>query len=715
MRRVNMTAFDKVMLSSMRDPNQILQSNSSDANLEILMRESETFANDKKQRNYFNNNPKTQNNFNKNQGRSYACVYSSSNSFIQRDVLGQLDSAFYHLAEKVYEDCVKMDPDLEEDASKIFTFMGCSPEPIVAPPPSSKLTRTEIDLPEEPSTDFLNFLDNFLKIIINKCYHINQGTPFKIASKGNPGFPDFVKLKDVLISKYESPYLEGVFRQFKKTQILFQNDFFSSSEFLDALLSGDVFKLFRKFEMIFLYTDQHRGQPDRFNKDRKGYDIRLWLDRHRSSLQDYFVTQDKKNPLKKYFGEYEHLFKSYAGFEISARKNRLVFAMSSSTNTCVNLVLSHFRKNYGEDFEFTYKNSDTKSFNDHIDRYINTHSINTSNKDIFSLDISNYDNSISPQMNSVYCGAFRRKNEVLGTIMMLNSCAPGIMNGPYMGQDPRSRRNKKIMIGNPFDLDTFAFTISPSGVCDVTERAKLICTAFILHCYSIASRKVLSEDEIISVLTGRNPKFAFFNLGDNNFIIADKSLQILEFINKSDVFKVDISDAGIFGGLQFKVDHNSNSVYAIDSATSVLIKILAPERPLDDPMRSSYELGYLDKYEKAKTNKLIADILECIDKHMYNLFRSPSQKLICSKRLESGNVFSNKSEIYEHLQKYISMFGPDNISSAFREVVDSGGDKLFYTELYDSCSQKEKKILDEMFFSVIEPEDCCNIIHTLGM
>lgn len=731
---MNNNLFGTISCALTRDPKEVLNNNLSEKFFFILTDKAALFRRKRKvNRDFFLSNPKDQTNFlvskslrkgsgNRISYRSYACLRSSEDIFMQRHFFGQLDERYFDFVSRVYNDALKIDPSLSEEATKIFTFMGCSPSPMLAPPPSSSLTRLEIGLSDNPGNEFLEFMKKFLGLFIKNFMKRRADTPFKIGSQGNPGFPDFVSVSDILISKYENPYFENTFREFKKAQIIDQNSFFLSNEFQDTLISGDLEQLFLNYGMIFFYTDQHRGQPDRFDKERKGFDIEMWISKEKNkNIENFYRTQDKKRNLKEYFGRYNHLFKTYENFEISCKKNRLVFAMSSSTNTCVNLIFSHFRKNYGDELSFTYKCSDKDNLQESVNSFIDRFSVILSDYDIFTFDVSNYDNSISPQMNVEYCRAFYDFNELLGSIMIANSSAPGAMRGPFFGPSQKASRNHTVMLGNCFDPSSFMFSISPSGVADVTERAKLICSSFVLF-YAVNSLKESSKTDqqvvdsiVLDILKGNNPLFAFFNLGDNNFIIAHKNLHIREKLQNSNIFKIDISKEGFFGGLQIKINYKENKIEVKDSAVSTLIKMLSPERPIDDPLHSSYDLGIINRYEKARSNNIIGNILDSIDRNMYDMFRCDSQINICRKRIQEGAVDSSKSIIYEDLSRFLSLFGVENLSKFFLDIVESGGDKLFYTDLYDQCSEKEKKMLDNLFFSVLKDEECSNVIGGLGL
>lgn len=641
-------------------------------------------------------------NYNKND--NFPCIFDDSDMDLN-GTFGQLDHDWFFLAEFVYNRVLKEMPEYEEEASKIFTFMGCAPEPLTVPPPKTEMTRLSNGLPGDCPKEFAVFLEEFTFRFIKSNFYVRDNFVFKISSKGNPGFPDLVDSNGHLMSKNSNPYIDNSFKMFKKQQVINQNQFINSDEFADALFSANLKKLADKYDVLFMYNDQHRGQPDKFSKERKGYNQDVW----KEGYSEDQIVLDKFGPLR-FFSSYSHLGLDYSGFKVAAKKYRLVFAESASSNTVPNLIMSSIRKNYGDNFSHTYKCSDKKQVKETLNSWITDK--NMEDYDILCFDISNYDNGISASMNLAYTRGLSRTSEMLGIYSLANSMAPGYMYGPYIKPDPKWVRNRIFRTGNPFNAESFAFTISPSGLFDVSERAKIISTAFcIFEIFSNYPEFRIDFGRIEQILKGRDKEISILNLGDNNFIVAHKKFRIKEKFAESPIFKIDESELGVFGGLVIRFDRSKNAFKVEDSAASSIIKILCPERPLSDSMRSSYELGYMDKYDLAQTSRSISIVLESIDKWMYDHKLSSSQYDICKRRLDKSENFAlKKGKIYEDLYKYISVYGISSLSSFFRSILDSGGDKLFYTDLYDKCTLSEQEVLDELFFTKIDDSDVENIL-----
>lgn len=639
--------------------------------------------------------------------RSFGCLlYDGVDSTIQEGIFGQLDQKFYEVCLSVYKACISRLPIHESDFSKIFTFMGVSPEPTTVPPPSTRIIRKNNSLPEDVNTEISDALQAFVSFFFKENYYIPDNFVFKIKSSGNPGFPDSILYEGVEISKNDNPYNEESFRSFKKAIVLqHAKNFKISNKFADTLESNDLALLLNDFSMLYFYSDQHRGQPDVSSKERFGYTLRSW-DTYDDD-KDKEILLDKTEVLSKYYKNFGHLFNTYGDFVIKAKKYRFVFAESASTNTVPNLILSCIRKNYGLNFATVYKCGDPDTLNSTFNEYKNKFGINLVNKDIFCFDITQFDNCISPNMLKAYIRGIEDVSPQLANEICKISTAPGGICGPYYNLDPRSARNKIFLTGNPLDISSFSFGVSPSGTADVSEKAKIICSFFVL--YSIFGKNV---EKWRKILKGEDPSFLFFNLGDNNFIIADKNLGAKEKIMRSQIFKIDISDEMIFGGTICDIDLNKNQLNFRYNPGSILMKILAPERPIDDPLRSSYNLGTEFRYDIALSDNKIAIILETIDRVMKDKFFCSSQ-LELARRIHSSSI--DKSLIYEKLQTFISNFGKANLSKFFLDILDSGGDKLFYTDLYEKLDDFEKRIIDSLFFSTFDEEEVKPILDYYGL
>lgn len=635
--------------------------------------------------------------------RSFATLlYNGHGKTLQKDFFGQLDSNYYDMCYEVFNACASRIPVCKDDFSKIFSFMGAVPVPVTIPCPSTGIIRENQNLPRDPSKSKLDKLRIFIREFFSKNLYVPDGFVFKISSTGNPGFPEIIEFNSSIIDKNNSPYREEAFRIFKKSQVLRQNQFYASNQFKDILLSNDLNALYDQYEMLYFYTDQHRGQPDRSSKERFGYTSDNWSRNNPDRNKEFHL--DKDLVIDKFFSNFSHLKRKYGEFNVKSRKWRFVFAESSSTNTVPNLILSCLRHNYGENYAFTYKCGDHITVNKKIDEYIKKFKIRLELKDILVFDISQFDNSISPAMLEYYIRGISDVNYNLGNELAKLSTAPGCCNLPYINLDIKSLRNKNFLLGDPFDIDSFLFGTSPSGTADVSEKAKLICSFFVLN--EIVDADYLVYDKIMS---GEDASFLFLNLGDNNFILCDKSYKAKEKLEKSDIFKVDLSNEMIFGGLRFEVRYDENRIVSRPNAGSFLMKMLAPERPLDDEMRSDYLFGLEYRAELAQTDDQIAFVLETIDRKMMDMFGC-SEQLKLARLYKKRNRSLEKSLVYIELSKYISKYGMSNLSIFFKQVVESGGDKLFYTDIYEKLSDSEKKIIDKAFFSTFEEEEISNIL-----
>lgn len=634
--------------------------------------------------------------------KSFPCLlYNGVDNTIEHGYFGQLDNKFYDMCLSVYNICSRTLPDYANDFSKIFTFMGAIPLPVVVPPPSTRIIRRNNDLPDDPSDATLNALRNYVKFFFSSNFYIPDNFVFKIKSTGNPGFPDSILYQGMEISKDNNPYPEEGFRAFKKAIVKKQNeDLGASNEFADCLLSNNLDTLFNKFGVLYMYNDQHRGQPDVSTKVRKGYTIDHWNTDFPFKNEE--VTLDKRKVIDSFFQTFSGLNKQYGDFDIKAKKYRFVFAESASSNTTPNLILSVIRENYGKNFSTVFKCGDPDTINKNLDLYRERFNINLRDKDLVCFDITQFDNSISPKMLIAYIKGISDVSEPLANEIAKLSTAPGIMNLPYINLDVKSKRNKIFFSGDPFNLDTYRFGVSPSGTADVSEKAKIICSFFVL--YTVFGDNIPAFEK---VLKGEDKSFYFMNLGDNNFIICDKKYNIKKKLESSTIFKIDISEENIFGGCVLKTNFDKNTISASYNPGSVLMKILSPERDLTDPMRSSYVLGTEFRNLIANSDSNIALVLESIDKVMFDMFYCSSQINLCRK---SDAQINDKSIIYENLQKYVSRFGQMNLSKYFFEILDSGGDKLFYANIYEKLNENEKKIIDNLFFSVLEKDEIQNVL-----
>lgn len=210
--------------------------------------------------------------------------------------------------------------------------------------------------------------------------------------------------------------------------------------------------------------------------------------------------------------------------------------------------------------------------------------------------------------------------------------------------------------------------------------------------------------------------FLISNLGDNNFIVSHKSLKAKDRLQKSKNLKIDISENNTFGGIQIKVDSKNNKFIVKPNPVSTLIKILTPERPLGDAMRSSYELGIIERWKMSNAHSDIGLILSIIDEAMYDVFGTSSQLSLCNKRMRYiESSYDEKDELWKRIANYITSNGSGSISQFFLEVMASQGDKLFYTDLYDKCTPDERKVIDSLFFTVLDEKVSRNIRSFFGI
>lgn len=656
---------------------------------------------------------KTQSSFNaKQKDRSFACLLLPQDSnTMQKGYLGQLDYSYYDIMLEIYKDVTTKMPFITDEASKIFTFMGALPSPLVCEPPSSRLTRKDIGLPEDTNEEYNLFLENFVFFIFKSCSHKRKEHVSKITSNGNPGLPDFIRYKDTLLESGRSYYKEHSFSIYKKAQINTFANLINKNYIEDVMDTCDFKKAFLEYGLLFFYRDQHRGQPDVFSKERFGFTKDSWSKKE----EGQFIKLDRQYVIDKYFKDFPHLQRSYGDFRISSKKNRFVFAMSNSVNGPINIALSVIRENYGSKYPQVFKVSDRKQLSDHLNSWVVNNKIELKEYELTVFDITQYDNTFSRGMMKAYIKGIDRFNDNLASLIACNNGAPGGVMLPFDGLDIRSVRNKLFLTGNPFDIESFNFGIAPSGTGDVTEKAKLPCLAFVLYTVLKAMNKKLTINNIEEILEWRNKECIVCNLGDNNLVLSHKRLKMSKYISSSDVLKVDISPIGVFGGLMISKDDENNTLNVIDSPVSSLIKTLMPERPLDDPMRSSYYLGTIERYSLANDSKYIFMVLDAIDRALYNRFRAPSQYNLATRYLEKDTTSKELDAIYRQLGLYVRDNGMTGVSSFFLSVINSGGDKLFYTDLYDKMTSVEKSIIDNLFFTVLEEEVADTICKFFGI
>lgn len=665
-------------------------------------------------RKYLQDFVKIQGNFNhQNYKKSYGCLFTPlSVDTIQPGMLGQLDNSWFDVVESIYLKVLNVMPEYENEFSKVFTLMGAMPDRLDVIPPSGQVSRAENELDVIPEEKFLTFLEEFVSMMFEDLYFIPDNFKFKISSSGNPGLPNVIKHKGSLIDKGTSSYIENSFKIFKKAQVINFNQTLKDNNFIERFRNGNLSEIFKRYGILFFYTDQHRSQPDKSTKERFVRTMDLW---NPSFYNDHLWSDavkkiDKDFSIKKYFNRGDFVGRIFADrFKVQCKKWRFVFAESASTNQPVNICLSALRKNLGTVYGNTFKCSDAGTVSKLLADYVNINHVDLRDYDILTFDVSNFDNNLSQHINISYCKGIERVSENLADFIFINSNAPGVTSIPYAKPDPRTIRNKYFFSGNSFNLSTFNMGVSPSGVADVSERAKFVNSAFVLYTYLTK----FDKDKCRRVLKGEDKYFKFLNLGDNNFIIAHKKLNITDRLKNSKVFKVDLDDNNTFGGLNLNIDFAKNTITAFESPTSTLIKVLTPERPLDDPMRSSYALGTINRYELANSNWRTATVLDAIDEVMFNRYRSVSQLELAQKRL--GDRSFDKSAIYEGLTKYLGENPLSCVSSYFLSILDSGGDKLFYTDVYDNLQDFEKEIVDELFFTVINDADVDYILQFFNL
>lgn len=643
--------------------------------------------------------------------RSFACLLSDGDPTIEEGKIGQLDGKYFQAVERIYNRVVNELPSLKEEATKIFTLMAALPSPLPFNPPSPELLRISIDLLPDTEEAFNNSLRRFVYWIFASCGNNNVYSIAKIASNGNPGTPSIIDYNGVVLNKEKIYFKDRNFSAFKKAQINKFDSLIKNKKFLKAFREGDMITQF-KHGVLYFYNDQHRGQPDVWNKERFGFIPNDW-----HAIAKGVFTQptklDKRYSITKLFGQYDHLQKSYSGFQISAKKNRFVYAESNSGNGPLNVALSNIRYNYGKEFPYCFKCSDYVSMQEYLDKWQTENpSIKLEDYEIFTFDVTNYDNTFSRGMMRAYIEGVDMFNEDLATLIAYENGAPGGYIGQYDGLDPRSKRNKLFLDGNPFDISTFNFGVAPSGTGEVTEKAKLPCLCFVL--FTVFGE--FNETRWSDILKWKDKRFLISNLGDNNFIVAHKSLKAKDKLQRSKNLKIDISENNTFGGIQIKVDCKNNRFEVKPNPVSTLIKILTPERPLGDPMRSSYELGIIERWKMSNAQSDIGLILSIIDEAMYDVFGSSSQLSLCTKRMRYlESTYDEKDQLWKRIANYITSNGSGSISQFFLEIMASQGDKLFYTDLYEKCTPDERRVIDSLFFTVLDEDVSKNIRNFFGI
>lgn len=651
--------------------------------------------------------------------KSFPCLLTDTFvDTIQNGYLGQLDEKFFSLSEAVYNDLTSRLPYLKDAASKIFSFMGALPDPLTIPPPSTEVTRLANGLPGDTPEDFNDVVYTLVSYFLDNFMTLGEDYFPKIASDGNPGIPDVVVHDGLLLRKDNNPYAVRSFHSFKKAQCNFFSSICENDEFLSARERRDMVTLLQNFGILYMWTDQHRGQNDKASKERFGYVPESW------NCDQYQLVNaiklDNEYTIKRFYSKFPQFNRTYTdeNMYVRSKRSRLVFAMSSSINSPINLILSNFRKNFAKAFDSVYKCSCVEHADSNLKEYINKHYRGSNRQfDLFTFDITQYDNNIAPSTLYSYVKAFYDFNENLGYDIGMLAISPGSCKMPFAEPDPRVDRNRILNIGNAMDANSFGFGISPSGTADVSEKAKLIPTSFVIYEYMklkhrlglVSSDRKKFINEMECILRGMNPEIFFMNLGDNLCVVVDRRLEFRELLLESKIFKIDISDIGEFGGLLIKkVDDYGSAdtcIEVIDSPISTLHKILSPERPIDDKMRSTYELGIIEKYTIAEGNSDIAVILDSIDRNMFNMFGASSQLDLAKrniKRILADNARLDNT--YREIALAATRSSVVSPSIFFMQILESGGDKLFYTDLYDSLSDREKEIIDDLFFTNIEED-----------
>lgn len=657
--------------------------------------------------------------------------YSSKKSFpcllvdkfvdtIQPGYLGQLDEKYFDIVSNIYSDICKRLPYLKDSATKVFTFMGALPSPLTIPPPSTQVTRIANGLAADSPREFNDTLYHVVSMFLDNFMGLSETYFPKIASNGNPGFPEFCADNDVLVSKSENPYAIRAFHAFKKAQCHNFSIVCNEEEFNKARSNMDMRTLLSRYGVVYMWTDQHRGQNDKSTKERYGYTEDSWNTDSYATVKPRKL--DKSWTIENFYSNFHQFNRSYTkdNIKIQSKRSRLVFAMSSSINTPINLVLSNFRKNFSKAYEGVYKCSCVEHALRNLSNYISKHYDNSPRDfELFTFDITQYDNNIAPSMLYAYVKAFYDYNSNLGYDIGMLSTAPGSMKIPFAEPDQRCSRNYILNIGDPINPHSYGFGISPSGTADVSEKAKLIPTAFVIYEYLSKIRRVESclndvkklRRVVDDILSGNNSELFFMNLGDNVCIVSDVRLEFRLSLLESSIFKIDISEIGEFGGLLIRAKERphgelkSASIDVSDSPVSTLHKLLSPERPIDDNMRSTYELGLISKYDVAEGNRDIAIILDSIDRNLYDALGSSSQYDLAKRNI--NNIIARNSALddtYREIALAASRNSMTSPSSFFVELINSGGDKLFYTDLYDSLTDREKQIVDKLFFTNIEED-----------